>query len=319
MTYKEPLPPMNRRTFLQTTAAAVTASAVSPLLQSAAAHATAKGVTWPIGCFNRAWAKWPYDTALDGIVAAGYKLTGLLSRHPIYAAGSTTPTPGQTEAFAGAEATPEYLESLRQRIASRGLGVNMCALRNRFSGPVADVIKDVRAQIDHAKTLSLEYALTFGVANPSEYENFFQSMSDAAAYAQERGVKLVMKPHGGSSGSSEEILEALKKVNHPNFKIWYDAGNIIYYTGKDPIAELEPIAQHVTGFCAKDCADKGKEVMIQFGEGKVDFAGVFRKLKAAGFNGPIMVEGIAVGATPQETNENARKNREFLERTLASI
>lgn len=310
---------MNRRTFLQTTAAAVTASAISPLLQSAAAHATAKGATWPIGCFNRAWTKWSYDTALDGIVAAGYKLTGLLSRHPIYAAGSTTPTPGQTEAFAGAEATPEYLESLRQRITSRGLGVNMCALRNRFSGPVADVIKDIRAQIDHAKTLSLEYALTFGVANQSEYENFFQSMSDAAAYAQERGVKLVMKPHGGSSGSSEEILEALKKVNHPNFKIWYDAGNIIYYTGKDPVSELEPIAQHVTGFCAKDCADKGKEVMIQFGEGKVDFAGVFRKLKAAGFNGPIMVEGIAVGATPQETNENARKNREFLERTLASI
>lgn len=319
MTYKELLPPMNRRTFLQTTAAAVTASAISPLLQSAAAHATAKGATWPIGCFNRAWTKWSYDTALDGIVAAGYKLTGLLSRHPIYAAGSTTPTPGQTEAFAGAEATPEYLESLRQRITSRGLGVNMCALRNRFSGPVADVIKDIRAQIDHAKTLSLEYALTFGVANQSEYENFFQSMSDAAAYAQERGVKLVMKPHGGSSGSSEEILEALKKVNHPNFKIWYDAGNIIYYTGKDPVSELEPIAQHVTGFCAKDCADKGKEVMIQFGEGKVDFAGVFRKLKAAGFNGPIMVEGIAVGATPQETNENARKNREFLERTLASI
>ena len=295
---------MNRRTFLQTTASA---------------EPVAKGSPWPIGCFNRAWVKWPYDVALDGIKTAGYKLTGLLSRHPIYADGSTTPTPGQTEAFAGSEATPEYLEALRKRIAARGLGVNMCALRNRFSGAVADVIKDVRAQIDHAKTLSLEYALTFGVATPAEYENFFTSMADGAAYAQERGVKLVMKPHGGSSGSSEEILQTLQKVNHRNFKIWYDAGNIIYYTGKDPVADLEPIAQHVTGFCAKDCLDKGQEVMIQFGTGKVDFAGVFKKLKAAGFHGPIMVEGIAVGATPEETTENARKNREFLERTLASV
>jgi sugar phosphate isomerase/epimerase len=310
---------MNRRTFLQTTAAAVTASVASPFLRPLSVEAATTGPGWPIGCFNRPWVKWPYDVALDGIKEAGYNLTGLLSRHPIYAAGSTTPIPGQVEAFAGAEATPEYLESLRKRIAARGLGDNMCALRNRFSGAVADVIRDVRVQIDHAKALSLEFALTFGVANPSEYENFFQSMTDAAAYAQERGVKLVMKPHGGSSGSSEEILQALKKVNHPNFKIWYDAGNIIYYTGKDPVADLDPIAEHVTGFCAKDCLAKGGEVMIQFGEGKVDFTGVFKKLKAAGFNGPIMVEGVAVGATPEETTANARKNREFLERTLASI
>ena len=308
---------MNRRAFLQTTVAAATAVTASPLLRTASAASGGKGVTWPIGCFNRAWTKWPYDVALDGIKAAGYQLTGLLTRHPLYENGA--PVPKQFEAFAGAEATPEYLEALRKRIAARGLADNMCALRNSFSGQAADVIKEVRAQIDHAKVLSLEFVLTFGVAKPDEYENFFQSMADGAAYAQERGVKLVMKPHGGSSGSSEEILAALKKVNHPNFKIWYDAGNIIYYTGKDPVADLDPIAEHVTGFCAKDCLDKGKDVMIQFGTGKVDFVGVFKKLKAAGFNGPIMVEGIAAGATPEETNENARKNREFLERTLAEI
>jgi sugar phosphate isomerase/epimerase len=310
---------MNRRTFLQTTAAAATATAASPLLRTTTAEPTAGGVRWPIGCFNRAWARWPYDAALDGIKAAGYKLTGLLSRHPLYENGSATAIPNQFEAFTGAEASPEYLDALRKRIADRGLAVNMCALRNRFTGQVADVIKEVRAQIDHAKILSLEYVLTFGVANPAEFENFFQSMADGAAYAQERGVKLVMKPHGGSSGSSDEILQTLQKVNHPNFKIWYDAGNIIYYTGKDPIAELDPIAQHVTGFCAKDCLDEKKEVMIQFGDGKVDFAGVFKKLKAAGFNGPIMVEGVAVGATADETTANARKNREFLERILAAI
>jgi len=308
---------MNRRTFLQTTAAAALAT-TSPLLRTARAESGAKGVPWPIGCFNRAWAKWPYDVALDGIKSAGYKLTGLLSMHPLYGPDGVA-LPKQFEAFAGADATPEYLDALKKRIADRGLGDNMCALRTRFSAPTADVIKDVRASIDHAKTLALEFVLTFGVAKPEEYDNFFQAMADAAPYAQERGIKLVMKPHGGSSSSSTEILEAMKKVNHPNFKIWYDAGNIIYYTGKDPIAELEPIAEHVTGFCAKDCADKGKEVMTQFGTGKVDFAGVFKKLKSAGFNGPIMVEGIAVGATPEETNANARQNREFLERTLAEI
>ena len=68
----------------------------------------------------------------------------------------------------------------------------------------------------------------------------------------------------------------MKAVKHPNFKIWYDAGNIIYYTGKDPVEELKPIAQHVTGFCAKDCAALKSDVMIQFGTGKVDFAARLR-------------------------------------------
>ena len=128
-----------------------------------------------------------------------------------------------------------------------------------------------------------------------------------------------MKPHGGSSGASDEIVAGMKTVQHPNFKIWYDAGNIIYYTGKDPIEELKPIAQHVTGFCAKDCGAVKSDVMIQFGTGKVDFAGVFGVLKSAGFSGPIMVECCKVGATAEETMANARANREFLEGVFAKL
>jgi sugar phosphate isomerase/epimerase len=48
----------------------------------------------------------------------------------------------------------------------------------------------------------------------------------------------------------------------------------------------------------------------KFGTGKVDFAGVFKAMKAAGFKGPIMVEGVKVGATPEETAANAKANRE---------
>jgi L-ribulose-5-phosphate 3-epimerase len=115
------------------------------------------------------------------------------------------------------------------------------------------------------------------------------------------------------------ILRCLEKVAHPNFQICYDAGNIIYYTGKDLVAELEFIARHVTGFCAKDCPGPKGEVMSQFGTGKVDFKAVFTKLKSVGFNGPIMVEGVKVGATAAETTANARTNRGFLEKVLASI
>jgi sugar phosphate isomerase/epimerase len=290
---------MNRRKFIQHTALVTAATA--------AMNFTAEGkVNWPVGCFNRPWTKWSFDETLKQIKAAGYKTTGLLSRT-------------REEQFIGADATPEYLDGLKKRIAASGLKANMGALRSRHSIALEDSTKEVRKQIDNAKFLGLQFVLSFGVDKLEELPHFYKVMSDAAAYADERKIKLVMKPHGGGSGASDEILRAIKEVNHRNFKIWYDAGNIIYYTGKDPIEELKPIAQHVTGFCAKDCPTVKGEVMSQFGTGKVDFTGVFKAMKAAGFNGPIMVEGVKVGATPEETAANAKANREFLEKVLATI
>jgi len=296
---------MNRRTFLQT-AVLGAATVGTTSLPGFVAGPGPWPRFWPIGCFNRPWVKWSYDDALDGIAAAGYKVTGLL-------------TGQKDEAFTSSAATPEYLDRLKKRIAQRGLTANMTAIRFKPDAPLADNIADLRQQIENSARLELKFMLTFGVDKPEHYENFYRLMADAAAQTDKRGIKLVLKPHGGGSGASEEILRCIEKVAHANFKIWYDAGNIIYYTGKDPLAELEPIAKHVTGFCAKDCAAPKAEVMSQFGTGKVDFKGVFAKLKSVNFNGPIMVEGVKVGTTADETTANARANREFLEKALAAI
>jgi sugar phosphate isomerase/epimerase len=258
---------------------------------------------WRIGCFNRPWTSWSFDDALTQIKAAGYDTVGLLTRT-------------KDEPFIGADASPEYLGTLKHRLAASGLRANMGALRTRHDIPLEESKKEARTQIDNARGLALNFLLTFGVERPEEYAHYYRVMSDAAAYAHERAIKLVMKPHGGSSGAANEIVAAINAVQHPNFKIWYDAGNIIYYTGKDPIEELKPIAQHVTGFCAKDCGRPRGDVMIQFGTGTVNFHGVFAVLKAAGFDGPIMVECCKVGATADETMANARANRVFLENVL---
>jgi sugar phosphate isomerase/epimerase len=289
---------MNRREFILTSLAG---SASVALLNSA----QAKGVKWPIGCFNRPWTKWSFDQTLKEIKSAGYQITGLLTRT-------------KDEPFVGADATPEYLSGLKERLASSGLAANMGALRTRHNIPSAESIREARKQIDNAQFLSLQYLMSFGTDNASEFGNYVDVMRDAAAYAHEKSIKIVMKPHGGISGSSDEILKVIKDVNHRNFSIWYDAGNIIHYTGKNPVTEIDAIARYITGFCAKDCGELKGEVMIQFGTGKVDFAAVFSKLKSAGFSGPVMVECCKVGQTPEETTANARYNREFLEKLLSN-
>jgi sugar phosphate isomerase/epimerase len=299
---------MNRRQFVQTTAVAATATTVLPI--SLSADVKTKSAHWPIGAFNRPWAgdkkNWGYDAALDGMKAAGYKLTGLLTRT-------------EKQPFTGSDASDEYLAELKKKIASRGLTAVMAALRTKDDLPLDEQIKGMRKQIDNAKFVGVEFLLTFGVGKEEYYENYYKLMHDAAAYSHERGLKLVLKPHGGSSGDAEEIARCIEKVKHPNFKVWFDAGNIIYYTGKDPLEQLKPVVQHVTGFCAKDCDKQKGSVWLEFGTGKVDFPAIFGELKKSGFKGPVMVECCALGETADIVTENMRKNREYLEKVFASL
>jgi sugar phosphate isomerase/epimerase len=308
---------LSRRRFLKASAATA-AAVVANLLD---VDLSAAGGGWPIGCFNRPWmqkfgshaqplstpqpANWGFDAALKGIAEAGFTTVGLL-------------TPMPDEPFLAPDASEEYLDGLKKRIAASGLMATMGSLRGNFSSPADEAIQEVRRQIDHAALLNVKWLLSFGVDKNSEYATYCRTMADAADYAQERKVSLVLKPHGGSSGASAEIIRCLKDVGRPNFKIWYDAGNIIYYTGKDPVEELKPIAQYVTGFCAKDCAAPNTDVMIQLGAGKVDFAAVYGELKKAGFHGPTFVE-CAGGKTYEEVTDGARANRIFLEKIFAAL
>src|SRR5436190_23448382 len=169
---------MNRREFLQHT---IVGGAATSLGMSMPPGLGATSVRWPIGCFNRPWTTWSFDDALKQIKGAGYQITGLLTRT-------------KDEPFIGAEATPEYLAKLKQRIAWSELKANMAALRSRHNIPFDDSIKEVRKQIENAEGLALTYLLTFGVDKSDEYEHYYKVMADAAAFAQARRIKLVMKP-----------------------------------------------------------------------------------------------------------------------------
>jgi len=305
---------ISRREALKTAALATAAAGAGVF------DLTAAGAHWPVGCFNRPWmqknedaqpltaqqpANWGFDAALRGMKGAGFRMIGLLTRT-------------KDEPFVAASASEQYLSLLNQRIRASGLAANMAALHVKAEGTVEEGVADFRKQMDNAHGLGLQWLLTFGVDDASQYETYCKIMADAADYALERAMKLVLKPHGGSSGSSSEILDCLKKVGRPNFKIWYDAGNIIYYTGKDPLEELKPIVQYVTGFCAKDCAQLHGDVMIQLGRGKVNFAAVFGALRDAGFVGPVFMECCG-GKTFDQVTKGAQLNREFLEKTIGAL
>ncbi|MBM3866558.1 MAG: sugar phosphate isomerase/epimerase [Verrucomicrobia bacterium] len=291
--------PRSRRAFLgQALAAAGATALLPPPLRAAPAP------DWTIGCLNRPWTKWSCDAMLDGVKAAGFTEVGLQ-------------TPTKDDPFVAATSA-EYLAELARKIATRGLRATMGRLRTRDDGPFEAAQAEVRRQLANARTLGLGTLINTGVGKPAQHETWYRAMAYAAAHGAELGVRIVTKPHGGVTAAATDLVRCVERVNHPNFGIWYDPGNIIHYTGLDPVAELEPLLPYVRAFTAKDCAAKGGEVMIQLGAGAVDFAALFRRLRRAGFTGPVMLEGGAVGETAEATTRNARANREFLARAFTA-
>lgn len=338
---------LTRRDFLGA-ASAAGAAAVLPLSpdgSAVAARVQAARATWQIGCHSRPFGSFRAtqtdspDYNLDSVKAAGYQYADMISAAPPGAGRGG----GAAAAGGGRGAvtvTPEMIAAMKQKLAARGLKSNIASLPTtpRVMA-LADAIAAAQRVVANAHALGQRYALNLGIYDEELWLDWCKVMREAAAYGQERGVKVVVKHHHGLNNTSLDLLAWVKQVDHPNFGVFVDPGNIVYYTGKDAVKQTAIIASHVAGVVAKDCtaarymereagappfgsvpsAPGNPEVMIQFGTGKVDFPGLFKVLKEAGFNGPVMVEGTAVGATLQDTVAAARANREFLEKIFASL
>lgn len=318
---------MSRRHFLGTTslaaAAAVLPSAPALFAQTAGA-APKPSVPPPIGCYGpRIFVKFGLttDALLDAAKAAGFQSVEML---------------GGGSGAARVRGTPEAPEVIREKLAQRGLVSTVGSLVVPEKTPHAEAVAATRAQITRMHRIGQKYALCGGLGDEEQWVPFCRVLADAAAFGQDFGVQIVTKHHHGLNNTTVELLGWMKQVNHPNFRLFFDPGNLIYYTGKDPLKQLDIIAPHVAGWVAKDCAGpqymerkagepgfgngapnpNGDEVMIQFGTGKVDFPGVYRKLHAAGFNGVIYVEGTVAGKTVEATVAAARANREYLVKAL---
>jgi sugar phosphate isomerase/epimerase len=314
---------MNRRDFL-TTAALAAAAATLPRIATAqtpkaATNAPLIGVYGP-----RVWVKFNLgtDALLDAAKAAGFRSVEML---------------GGGSGAARIKGTPPAPESIREKLEARGLVSTVGSLVVPDKTPHAEAVAATRAQLKRMQVIGQKYALCGGLNDESQWIPFCKVLNDAAAFGQDLGIQITTKHHHGLNNTAVELLGWLHQVNHPNFKLFFDPGNTIYYTGKDPVKQLDILGPHVTGWVAKDCAEaiylerksgdpafgnkapdpSGNEVMIQFGTGKVDFPGVYRKLKSYGFNGVIYVEGTTSGDTVEATTANARTNLEFLKKAIS--
>ena len=295
-----------RRDFLRRTAALGTAAMAGSLLTGVAgqtvADAPANSSPWEIGCYTRPWAKYDYHTALDAIAEAGFKHVGLMTAKTQSHLVLSAADPLEWGVRVGKEAKDRGLE-----IASvYGGGLRM---QNRGTA-----MADLRHLIDLCAVADARTLLMGGIGNPEHCDIYFGAIADCCDYAKEKGLGLTIKPHGGLNATGPQLRKVVEKVNHKNFSIWYDAGNVLHYSDGqlNPVDDAATIDGMVTGWCIKDYKHP-KQVDVTPGTGQVDFPAVFAQLQNGGFTrGALIIETLAVGDLPQLLAE-AKKARTFVE------
>ncbi len=256
-----------------------------------------------LGCTTRPFGKVGFVEAFERIAAAGFSEVAVFANVGIDSASSD-----------------EHATEVKAAAEDLGLRVSMLLARAELD--TRDAMTKYRRLIDRAAVLGASWLLDLGAGNPDDFDRYVELMKNAAPYAQDAGVRISAKPHGGITRTSEDLLSLNARVGHPSYGICFDPGNIIYYTrgAERPETNLAEVAPAVTTCIIKDCVlrDGEPDVMITPGEGLVDFDTVLGVLARGGFRGPLYLECVG-GATVEEVDANVRKTREMIEGVLATL
>jgi len=265
---------------------------------------TAEAERWQIGCYTRPWAQYDYRVALDAIAEAGFKYAGLMT------------TKAKTgNLVISVETTLEEAGKIGEEVRKRDLKVPSV-----YGGgiPVNKSLKagiaGLRKLIDNCAACNVGNLLMGGIGNADLYDAYYKAIAECCDYAAEKGMGISVKPHGGLNATGPQCRKTIEMVGHKNFRIWYDPGNIYYYSDgkRDPVTDAATVDGLVVGMCIKDYKHP-KNVAVTPGTGMVDFAAVFARLKQGGFTGgPLVIECLEPGDLEHMLAE-AKKTREFLE------
>ena len=130
---------------------------------------------------------------------------------------------------------------------------------------------------------------------PAEWDKVKAQMAtrlaDWAKAAAAAKITLCIKPHvGGAAHLPEHALWLLDQVKHPSVKLAYDFSHY-QLRGLDLGKSLTALLPHTAFIHVKDAI--GDAAKFQFalpGEGTIDYADYFRRLKAANWQGSVCVE-----------------------------
>ena len=148
--------------------------------------------------------------------------------------------------------------------------------------------------IDIAAALGMSVVNTYtgDATTEAEREAYFASVAELCDRAARAGLKVGMETDSNMLPTAEAGVAILDRIGCPGVLGFnYDPGNVVYYTGADPLADLRFALPRLVHVHLKDKI--GGQGVFNFpptGDGELDLAAFVGLLDEAGYAGPISAE-----------------------------
>ena len=273
-----------------------------------------KPTQFQIACMTLPYAQFPLERALTGIKSAGYS----------YVAWGTThrERDGKEVPVVAPNAPPARAKELAARCRDLGLAPLMM-----FSGvyPEAkDAVEILTSRLRQAAAAGVPHVLTFGHTEGSDRRLWIERFKRLGPIARDQGVMIVIKQHGGNTGTGAACAEIVREVADEGVRVNYDAGNVMDYLDVDPIADIQKCAEEIRSFCIKDHRNFPADEDCGPGLGEIDHYKLLHTVAFTGLKMPLCCENIFAPVIPRPTDPAgvdalARRAREFLEIVIAGL
>jgi sugar phosphate isomerase/epimerase len=302
---------MTRREFVRAAATAAGTGGLRPPLATAAEPK--KPTDFQIACMTLPYSRFPLDRALAGVKAAGFKYV---------AWGTTHREDGKDVPVLAADAPPVAAKELGKKC--RGLGLEPVMLFSIVYPEHPTGLAVLTHRIRQAAAAGVPQVLTFGHTRGGNRELWVERFGKLGPVAKDHNVTLVVKQHGGETGTGAACAAITREVNHPNVKVNYDAGNVLDYLNEDPIPDIKACAGEVRSFCIKDHRNWPRDEDCGPGFGEIDHYKLLAPVAFTGLTMPLACENIFAPLVPRPDKPEgvdalAKRAREFLEVVTAGL
>jgi sugar phosphate isomerase/epimerase len=236
--------------------------------------------------------------------------------------GTTHKEDGKDVPVLAPDAPPEKAKELAKRCRDMGLEPVLM-----FSGVYPEAkngLEVLTQRLKQAGAAGVPQVLTFGHTKGGNRELWVARFERLGPIAKDNGVVLVVKQHGGETGTGEACAAIANEVAHPNVRVNYDAGNVLDYLNKDPLPDIKRCAGAVRSFCIKDHRNWPRSEDCGPGFGEIDHYKLLHPVANTGLTMPLACENVFAPLVerpdkPEGVDALARRAREFLEVVVAGL
>jgi sugar phosphate isomerase/epimerase len=304
---------LNRRSLLKLAAISAGGAALSTL-SPLDADEPRKATEFQIACMTLPYSRFPLHRALTGIKSAGYRHVAWGTRH-VEASGEREPVMPE-------DASPAKARELGQRC--RDLGLEPLMMFSIVYPEAPNGLEVLTNRIKQAAAAGIPQVLTFGHTEGGNAKVWIERFKQLGPIARDHGVTIVVKQHGGSTGTGEACAKITREVDDPGIMVNFDAGNVMDYLNVDPIPDILKCADVVRSFCIKDHRNWPQDQDCGPGFGEIDHYRLLHPVAFTGWKMPLCCENIFAPLvprpeTPEGIDDLARRAREFLETVIAGL